>query len=172
MITYLPESGFLESVIQLDRRIAFISCLDARKILIILGVDGIPPLKSEVSEIDKSWILDSMYEHPSVLMWKGYEQELIHYYNVFLDYCKWEYHVNTELTYMNCKYSQGELINNQMRLVSKNELVTPSWVKCHDIIKSHRSRLIMVNFSRYYSLYPEEIRFNDGCILYPNQINN
>lgn len=63
--------------------------------------------------------------HPAVLMWKGYENALKLYFNVFLEYCIQSHKIKT-------KYVPE---------VIEGEVVMPYWYGKHEFHKSHQNRL-------------------------------
>lgn len=117
-------------------------CLDYRR----LGKQ-----RSEAKQILKTIKTGTGWKyHPAVKMWVGYEEALKHYMNLCIK--EW--------------INRGYL--NTMEIVEVGEIVYPWWLGVEDFHRAMRSRLIEKNKDFYLSKFPNDLRFNNGLYLWPD----
>lgn len=120
MQTFLPHSDYYSSLTRLDPK--------------RLGKQRV-----EAFQIYNTLIfqLKPWSNHPAVLMWRGYESSLAHYYNLSLE--AW-----SQLGYQNVK----------LKPISLNgiHIVTPPWVGEELFHSSHRAALLYKDYE-WYKIY-------------------
>ena len=121
MQTFLPLPDFSESLLCLDYRRLGKQRVESWQILSIITGEA----------RSKAWT-----KHPAVLMWMGYENALILYYNLNLE--EWE-----RRGYNNVKLKPIKI---------SKEVVYPPWFGDKQFHASHRSELLRKNYD-YYSKF-------------------
>jgi len=190
MQTFLPYSNFIKSALTLDHYNAgkYSRCwkqvVEAKQILCTLHANELP----KEWKLSKDWIYQKRINHPGVQMWKGYENWLISYYNIFLQVCKCKHKINTNLPFLNggiltvidyndldrpvivkreipmCKYHG---INKQNKRIYDNT-VAPFWLGNENFHRSHRAKLIEKCKHFYLSKFPDDEGFNNSQYLWPD----
>jgi len=130
MQTFLPYPDFKKCAQVLDKRRCFAQVREAKQI-----IDTLEGRKK------------GYRNHPAVLMWKGYEKELKHYYNIFLHHCLKVHKINTQYWYEDCYYSYGVkseyhgnyFVDNEIPSWERNK---PFWLGQEPFHRAMRSRLI------------------------------
>ena len=120
MQTYLPYPSFQKSAECLDYKRLGNQRVEANQILNVLR--NTPKKKS-------GW-----HNHPTVLMWKGYEQALEEYKNTMI------------IEWIKRGYKNTMVINKV------EDFIAPPWLGKESFHASHRSNLLRKNFE-YYSKY-------------------
>ena len=92
MQTFLPYPDFELSACVLDKKRCWKQVIEARQIHQALSDETSPSHR--------------FINHPAVQMWKGYEDCLAHYYNVFLSWCKLTHKIRTDLPKIDLKNNQ------------------------------------------------------------------
>jgi hypothetical protein len=149
MVTFLPYSDFEKSANCLDKKRCWKQVVEAKQIICTLRCDDIP----ESWENTNSYIFQKWINHPAVQMWKGYEEDIKVYYNVFLKICCNKFRINTELEELTIFYILQKM---------------PWWLNNEDFHRSHRARLIEKDRSFYHHQFPEDEGFNNGKYLWPH----
>ena len=124
MQTFLPYPDFIDSLLALDKKRLGKQRVEAWQILDIL----LFPNKFRKS---KAW-----FNHPAVLMWKGYEDALIEYYNISLE--AFEYYGGNNIKL------KPIFINYKPKY--------PKWLGNEKFHASHRSNLLRKDLT-FYSKY-------------------
>jgi len=83
-------------------------------------------------------------------MWKGYEESLKLYYNIFLDVCKTDLKVNTQLP-----------------TLKNGEIISPWWLGDENFHGAMRARLYSKN-PELYKIFVDDKDTNGGMYLWPN----
>jgi len=136
MQTFLPYEDFQKSAEVLDKKRCWKQVVEAKQII------------SCLCEKETGW-----KNHPAVKMWKGYEDLLKHYYNVFLKYCLDVHKINTKLPYHT--------------IYASNLENKPFWLGNEPFHRAMRSRLIEKNREFYLPKFPEDDGYNDGKYFWP-----
>lgn len=177
MQTFLPYSDFKKCAEVLDKKRCWKQVIEAKQIITVLDnlkkeIEVPKIIENSIKKKRQAW-----ENHPAVKMWKGYEELLKHYYNIFLDHCVHVRFINTRLTYIECNYSNGEFTDLGYQLVNGFELYgdlfkltdkeTPFWFNNEDFHRSHRARLIEKDREFYLPKFPDDEGFNDSKYLWP-----
>lgn len=168
MMTFLPYPDFRKSAQTLDKRRCFAQVREAKQILNVL--EG----KSK-----------GYKNHPAVLMWKGFEKELKHYYNIFLNECLEIHKIKTNYWYEDCYYSYGVrteavIVNNNHDVIHEplnyfvdNEIPSwernkPFWLGQEPFHRAMRARLIEKDPEFYGPKFLDQDRgYNGGKYWWP-----
>lgn len=156
MQTFLPYADFRKSAQVLDKRRCFAQTREAKQILNVLEGKT-----------------TGYKNHPAVLMWKGYEKELKHYYNIFLNHCLVVHKINTEYWYEDCRYSYG--VRSQDfgdyfcdNMIPSWEMNKPFWLGQEPFHRAMRSRLIEKDPEFYGPKFLDKDKgYNDSKYWWP-----
>jgi len=155
MQTFLPYSSFEKSADILDKRRCWKQVVEAYQIINCLK--GINSLR---------WV-----NHPAVKMWKGHLNELMYYYNCFLDVCLEKHKINTKMKH----YYIGAMYNNEIISVKLDKTLNiykyPWWLGNEDFHRSVRAKLIEKNSDYYLNLFNEDKGFNENKYMWPDMEN-
>lgn len=183
MQTFLPYPFFVECASVLDKKRCWKQVVEAKQILCVLRAESIPEEWKE----SKDYINQKNLNHPAVQMWKGKEQFLKDYYNIFLHYCKYVHKINTKMSYLLigtvltryvdkdnklvldsgvCFYNASNHISRKTR--DNNRIVAPWWLNNKNFHRAQRARLIEKNKDFYLPLFPKDQNFNGGKYLWPD----
>lgn len=139
MQTFLPYKSFKKSAKVLDKKRCWKQCVETMQIL--RGLQG--------EANGGGWL-----RHPAVLMWKGHEEFLKHYFNVFLKVAKEKHGINTKYEYLKVK---------------KKKITKPFWYGKKKFHRGHRARLLEKDFEFYSKHFPKKDKgFNQGRYWWPN----
>lgn len=154
MQTFLPYEDFYECAKSLDKKRCWKQVVEAKQILNVL-----------LSDSEKiGW-----KNHPAVKMWAGYTDDLICYYNIFLNYCIKVHKINVvKLKYIQTNYQTILEINNKIIGNNLIEIEKPWWLGNEKFHRSHRSRLIEKKPEFYEPLFPNDKGFNNGKYFWPD----
>lgn len=122
----------------------------------------------------KDYISQRRASHPAGKMWVGYENELKHYYNILLRYCKEVKKINTSMVYLECLYSYpnsmiSSKLDDGVQLVESINYhkYMPWWFYEGDFFRAMRSRLIQKSPEFYLPKFPNDSGFNNSMYLWP-----
>ena len=156
MQTFLPYKDFKKSAEILDKKRCWSQAREAKQILNVLQGKT-----------------KGYKNHPAVLMWKGFEKELQHYYNIFLYQCLNVHKINTEMWYEDCYYSYGVksechgnyFVDNQIPSWERNK---PFWLGQEPFHRAMRARLIEKDPEFYESKFLDRDKgYNGGKYWWP-----
>jgi hypothetical protein len=156
MMTFLPFENFKKCAEVLDKRRCWKQVIEASQIIDCLEGKKV------------GW-----RNHPVVKMWVGYEKELKHYYNIFLDHCLKVHKIKTQMWYKDCYYSYGVkseyhgnyFVDNQIPSWERNK---PFWLGQDPFHRAMRSRLIEKDPNFYGSKFLDKDKgYNDSKYWWP-----
>ena len=148
MQTFVPYADLVKSCGSLDKKRCFKQVVETKQILCILRAKNLP----EDWQQTKSYTNQPFFNHPAVRMWKGYEEFLKQYYNVFLEYCINVHKIKTDLPFLFCFKNPEK----------------PFWWGEEKIHRSHRARLIVKDFEFYLHKFIDDDGYNYGHYWWPN----
>jgi hypothetical protein len=164
MQTFLPDSNFKTSAKVLDKKRCWKQVVETKQLLCNLHAENLP----EDWKLSKDYVFRKRLNHPITQMWKGYEELLKHYYNIFLFHCKYEHNIKTKLLYLNCIWTRTvgcdsnpiyvedntflSIIMNKKFFYKINSEHLPKWLGDKKFHASHRSNLLRKNIE-FYSKY-------------------
>jgi len=181
MQTFLPDSDFKTSAKILDKKRCWKQVVEAKQLLCNLHAENLP----ENWKLSKDYIFRKRLNYPITQMWKGYEELLKHYYNIFLFHCKNEHEINTKLPFFtDCKwtifigpYSKPYDIEDNVfiRILSTSKFfykmntgnILPKWLGNENFHASHRSNLLRKK-PEFYSKYKWKENSNNPYIWMNN----
>jgi hypothetical protein len=171
MQTFLPYSDFQNCAKVLDKKRCWKQVVEAKQILCVLRAQDLP----ETWKQSKDYINQKWKNHPAIKMWKGNEELLKHYYNIFLEYCKNEHKIKTKLIFLDCSYSKPGYVDNNILFLwdpplneDGSDTIEPFWLGNENFHRSHRARLIEKNRDFYISKFSDDEGFNNGRYFWPD----
>jgi hypothetical protein len=165
MQTFLPYPSFSQSAESLDKKRCWKQVVETKQILCSLRAKDLP----EDWVNCKTYQNKTMVNHPAVQMWKGNEELLKHYYNIFLNHCIDIHKINTEMCYLNSNYSMPIPLSLKMKglILSDMSYSVPFWLNNDQFHRSHRSRLYHKD-PIFYNKFEEDKDFNEGRYWWPD----
>lgn len=139
MQTFLPFSDFKRSAEVLDKKRCWKQVVEAKGMLTVLS--GIKPSRYT--------------NHAALRQWKGYDNALKLYYNIFLDHCLKVHKIKTKLDF----------------LIVDEPVILPPWIGYEPLHSSHRRRLLEKNIE-FYSQFNWEEKPGGGYIWAVDQNYN
>jgi len=162
MQTFVPYRNLIQSASVLDKKRLFKQVVEAKQILCSLNANNLPKDWRET----KTYINKSFSNHPAVKMWKGYEECLKYYYNIFLDESL-NRGIKTTMPFIDGKYSKSiEGWREYALLCDESEIEFPWWFENEDLFRTHRARLIEKDELFYGAKFVGDKGFNNGMYLW------
>lgn len=138
MQTFLPYPDFQKSAEVLDKKRCWKQVVEAKQIINVLEGK-----------------MEAWKNHPAVKMWKGHEELLKCYYNVFLKFCIIKHNINAKLTSLEFD-------------VDSEKFYVPWWMCNDNFHRAMRARLIEKDRDFYFPKFPNDEGFNGGKYLWPD----
>lgn len=142
VVTFLPYPDFKKSIESLDNTRCAKQRLEAYQMINAI-------MKKRENPMDKvAWS-----NHPACLMWVGYENALIQYFNICLDV--WE--------------SRGKSNSmKRMDYIDNKEVKMPWWVGWHEFHESHKASLLRKHPYFYSKLFTVHEYFQNRGYVWPS----